>query len=70
MVEAQIRDQMNRIEDKQVQNEAYEVLLYGQDVEEKDPKATTEELEKLAAQALMTEDQKLEEEEKRRLETR
>lgn len=37
MVEAQINDQMGKIEDKQTLNEGYAVLLYGQDVEEKDP---------------------------------
>lgn len=68
MVEAQIRDQMDKIEDKQTQNEAYEVLLYGQEVDQK--QESPEELEKLAVESLMTEDQKLEEEEKRRLEAR
>ncbi len=71
MVEAQIQDQMTKIDDKKTQNEAYAVLLYGQDPEEKDVKPeTNEELEKKAVQSLINEDKHIEDEEKQKFEAR
>ena len=68
MVEAQIQDQVNHIDTKETQNEAYEVLLYGQEVEQKDP--ATEDLVNTAAQSLINEDKQIEEEEKKRFAAR
>lgn len=48
LVETQIQDQMDKIEGKQVQNEAYEMLLYGQQIdndEKEQPLQSQEELE-------------------------
>lgn len=69
MVKDEIQDQMTKIEDKKTQNEAYEVLLYGQDIDEKEqPQQSNDDLEKKAVASLINEDKQIEDEAKKRFE--